>query len=148
MRKKLEKPTQSAYIKAMKLRSAPLLSALLILSFITAGISPACQFMSGGAMALIEICKADGSVETIEVPAEQAPFQTADTQIPIKHPSSYDHDCMACFASSPAIAANTPAPALIAALPAHYLSNGKGLITPQGLQTKTYLTTGPPSFFV
>ena len=99
-------------------------------------------------MALIEICKADGSVETIEVPADQSPFETADTSDTAPQDHEQKPDCLFCFATGTSKAAKTPAPALIAAIPAHYFSNAGGLIIPQGLQAKAFLSTGPPSLTV
>ena len=121
-----------------------MICTLLILGFATMGISPACKFVNGSAF--IEICKADGSVETIEVPADQAPFETAD-QTPIEH-QEMQSDCLFCFASSHSKASQAPALAFIAHIPAHYLPNAGGLIIPLGLAAKTNLPTGPPSSIV
>lgn len=69
------------------------LHMLVILSIVTLGISPACAFVSGKMS--IEICKADGSVETIEVSsADFAPDS-----------SSHEHQetkkqCQFCLTSS------------------------------------------------
>ncbi len=118
--------------------------AFLILGFATMGISPACHFVNGSAF--IEICKADGSVETVEVPADQAPFETAD-QTPSDH-QDMQSDCLFCFANSHSKASKALATIIIAGVPAHYLSNSGGLIIPHGLQAKTFNATGPPSSIV
>jgi hypothetical protein len=66
-----------------------LLHVFLVLAFITAGISPACKFISGQSN-LIEICTSDG-IKTVMVPGDQAP-------------DSEDHkksnDCAFCFTST------------------------------------------------
>lgn len=53
-------------------RARSIIFFVLILAIASAGMSPACAFMSGKT-SLIEICTADGSVKTIAVPADQAP---------------------------------------------------------------------------
>lgn len=121
-----------------------ILCALLILGFATMGISPACKFVNGSAF--IEICKADGSVETVEVPADQAPFETAD-QTPIDH-QDMQSDCLFCFANTHSKASKALAPTIIASVPAHYFSNSGGLIIPHGLDSKAFNATGPPSSIV
>ena len=119
----------------MKTLNQHIIGCFLILAFATMGISPACHFVNGTMQ--IEICKADGSVETIEV-------ETGETA-PADHSSHAQHDCMFCFAFTTAKADTTSAFTLIAAVPAHYLSNAGGLIIPQGLSAKAFLATGPPS---
>ncbi|MBI1300793.1 MAG: hypothetical protein GC137_03950 [Alphaproteobacteria bacterium] len=68
------------------------LSFLLILAFATAGISPACNWVSGKTM-LMEICTADGTVKTIEVSAAEYGFEEEKPQ-QITH---LKNDCAFCF---------------------------------------------------
>lgn len=123
----------------MKTLNQHIVACLLVLGFLTAGISPACHFVNGQMMS-IEICKADGSVETIEV-------ATGEEQgTPSQHQSK--DECMYCYAFAAGKAIKAPAPQLIAAVPAQYLRNSGGLIIPQGLQAKHIQTTGPPNSVV
>ncbi len=69
---------------------------LVILSFVLAGVSPACAFISG--KHTIEICAADGSVRTVDVSAEYAPFDLAPDEEPVDVVSS--DDCGFCFNQS------------------------------------------------
>ena len=76
-----------------------LLNVILITAFVLSGISPACKFMSGNAM-LVEICKADGSVEVVSLDFGA----TGNEGAPIKNtPADHQNmknDCAFCFADS------------------------------------------------
>lgn len=79
---------------------------LVILAFLTVGISPACKFISGQ-MSDIEICTPDG-LKTIQVAQDQTP-----------EPAKPDHenhkkqdDCAFCFAQSHLKLAKAEPPAL------------------------------------
>lgn len=76
----------------------------MILALVTAGVSPACAFISGK-MTMIEICGADGLMK-IAVPADQVP-DTGDQQ----HQQSYD--CGFCIAQVTGKALTTPDTAII-----------------------------------
>lgn len=79
------------------------LQCLMILALVTAGVSPACAFISGK-MTMIEICGADGLMK-VSVPADQAP-DTGD-----EHPQTYD--CGFCIAQVTGKALTTPDTAII-----------------------------------
>jgi hypothetical protein len=85
-----------------------LVHILVMLSIVTAGISPACAFI-GGKMSEIEICKSDGSVETIRV---------SDNQIPSSDqaPHKAQKECGFCTLTSQGKALGAVKPALIKAL--------------------------------
>ena len=51
------------------------INLLLIAALVLAGVSPACEFISGRSLA--EICKADGTVEKTAIPAELEIFLAA-----------------------------------------------------------------------
>lgn len=72
-----------------------IVALFLIVALATAGISPACAFISGKT-ALIEICAADGTLKTVEVPADQAPV--SDEENDKSH--HMEQDCAFCFAQS------------------------------------------------
>lgn len=66
--------------------------ALAILSLVTAFISPACKFISGK---WIEICAADGSLQTIAVTDDRAP-----PEAPAKSRHKKPDSCAFCFAQT------------------------------------------------
>lgn len=76
---------------------------LVILALVTAGVSPACAFISGKTT-MIEICSDDG-VTKVAVPADQAP-DTADHD-------RQGHDCGFCLAHATGKAITTPDAAII-----------------------------------
>lgn len=71
---------------------------LMILALVTAGVSPACAFISGK-MTMIEICGVDGLMQ-VSVPADQAP-DTADHD-------QHGHDCGFCLTHATGKAITTP----------------------------------------
>ncbi len=66
------------------------LHILVLISFVLAGISPACKFISGE-MKQVEICSYDG-MKTITVADQKAPDD--------KHEHKKSDDCGFCFAQS------------------------------------------------
>jgi len=116
----------------MRTRFGKICSLLLLLSFFTAGISPACHFVSG--KILMEICKADGSIETVEMPVEERQQRHAKAQT----------DCAFCFSSAnlkPFISAGDKALSLKGS---HYIKLSGGVYVPSGLTLKSYNAQGPP----
>lgn len=79
------------------------LQCLIIIALVTAGVSPACAFISGKTT-MIEICGGDG-VTKVAVPADQAP-DTADHD-------RQGHDCGFCLAHATGKAITTPDAAII-----------------------------------
>ncbi|MFN3700285.1 MAG: DUF2946 family protein [Alphaproteobacteria bacterium] len=71
---------------------------LVILALLTAGISPACAFMSGisGKMMDLEICASDGSVQIVRVSADEYDPNAAPD---IPEVSQFK-DCAVCVHSS------------------------------------------------
>ncbi len=65
---------------------------LVILAFLTVGISPACKFISGQ-MVDLEICTPEG-LQTIQIAADKTP----EPQKPQKHQKT--DDCAFCFAQT------------------------------------------------
>lgn len=80
-----------------------LVQCLMILALVTAGVSPACAFISGK-MTMIEICGVDGLTQ-ISVPVSQAP-DTADHD-------RHAHDCGFCLNHATGKAITTPDAAII-----------------------------------
>lgn len=73
----------------------------LMIALVMAGVSPACKFISG--KSLMEICGADGSVKTAEIPLELAGFIAADNAP--ESDQGTDHvapgeTCAFCFTAS------------------------------------------------
>lgn len=87
----------------------------------------------------IEICKADGTVETIEIAID------GEQGAPSHEHDHAHNECMFCSSMAASKALTAPAPQLMAVIPARYLGNSGGLIIPQGLQAKHFQTTGPPA---
>lgn len=79
------------------------LQSLMILALVTAGVSPACAFVSGK-MTLIEICGIDGLMN-VAVPADQAPDSSGQHQ--------QQYDCGFCIAHAAGKALTTPDTAII-----------------------------------
>jgi hypothetical protein len=80
---------------------------LVILALLSAGISPACAFMSGmsGKMMDLEICASDGSVQIVRVSADEYDPNAAPDIPEI----SQFKDCAVCIHSSMAKASVEPA---------------------------------------
>lgn len=123
-----------------------LLSALMIFALVSAMISPACAFVSGG-KTLIEICAADGSFKTIAVDDDQSPITTQTSHDkPQNHTHAVQSDCAFCFATanSKPLTAQT----LTLGLPllsASYIKSGAGQIIPLSAATLTYNSRAPPA---
>lgn len=130
--------------RIMRTRFSNFIACALILSFLTMGISPACSFAGA---ALMQICGSDGEVKTAPIPVEFEQFLISKDE-PAQEHEQMQNECMFCYAVGAAKNVKAPAPMIVAATPAHYIDNGKGLITPQGLQAKAFDQTGPPSFVV
>ncbi len=79
------------------------LTCLMVLALVTAGVSPACAFVSGK-MTTIEICGPDG-VMNMSVPADQAPDKADQNQQTYK--------CAFCLMQAMGKALTTPATAII-----------------------------------
>lgn len=75
----------------------------MILALVTAGVSPACAFISGK-MTMIEICGVDGMIQ-VSVPADQAPDAADHDQ--------QKYDCGFCLAHATGKAITTPDAAII-----------------------------------
>lgn len=69
---------------------------LVAITLALSAISPSCHFISSET-SIIEICKADGSFEKVEVPAEFDPF--ADESPPL-HSPEVQKQCAFCFAQT------------------------------------------------
>jgi hypothetical protein len=116
-----------------------ILSILIIAALASAGISPACAFVSGK-VNLIEICTEDGTIKTIAVTDDQAPQP--------KHDHAHKNaDCAFCFS-------NAHAHGFISAAVVHqplidgYLKTGSGSAAPVTLSLKSFESTGPPAIFL
>ncbi|MCB1651312.1 MAG: DUF2946 family protein [Alphaproteobacteria bacterium] len=71
---------------------------LLILAFVSAGASPSCKFISGENQSLLmEICKANGQIETLEFAMDGQSQKKPDRS---DHKEHADNDCAFCFASA------------------------------------------------
>ena len=130
----------------MRTRFGKFCSFILILGFLTAGISPACHFVSGGLAdenGMVEICAADGSIKLISLAEagllpEQAP----------RHQQSKSSDCMFCFASANLKLAKAKAVQIDALPGANYLRLSDGMFVPESLSALSFEARGPPATVV
>ncbi len=126
----------------VKLPSMKLLVHLFVMiAMVTAGISPACAFI-GGRMHQIEICKADGSVEIISVPADQAPDNGQQDQ---HHQLSAD-DCSFCALSAYGKALKSAAAAIPSPLLRHDALATEAITFTRPATLSSFDATGPPSY--
>jgi hypothetical protein len=113
------------------------ISVLIIFALVSALVSPACAFMNGS-MSMIEICAADGSVQTVAIDTDQAPVS------PAKH--NTEKECNFCFASAHAKPISTGTIQIAPPLSSQYLQTSNGTITPARLLTPAYNAQAPPNF--
>ena len=74
--------------------TSQILNMLLVAAFVLSGISPACKFISGETL-LVEICKSDGSVETVALNyGANGEEPTRDNP---EHAPEMKNDCAFCF---------------------------------------------------
>lgn len=116
----------------MRTRFGKFCSFLLLLGFLTAGISPACHFVSG--KFLMEICTAEGDIKTVEVPVEDRQSRHAKK----------NSECMFCFASTNLKLVKASVMQVEASPGANYRGNGGGLFIPETLYTSHFKARAPP----
>lgn len=112
------------------------MSALLIMSLVTALVSPACAFVNGS-IDFIEICNSAGDVEVIAV-ADNAGAPSSGTH-------KVQPDCAFCFASSQAKAIG-PQDIQLLKLSSSYTKISNGVFAPLSLAVKTYQPRAPPLY--
>lgn len=113
---------------------------LLILAFLTSGISPACQFISG-ATSIIEICAADGTLKTIELPADQSPLPQEPSN---KHKTNFGTDCAFCYSASNLKTLKTDLQELSPTTDPKYISTGPGGYILKRTGSQNFDARGPP----
>ena len=124
----------------MDARFRTVLNAVLIIAFVTMGISPACHFINGAdANGYIEICTDEDEVQRITL--AEAGF--APKPKPAHNHEHAQPDCAFCFAASSAQAMSADAYELHAP-GENYHHNGRGLFTPHGLLNQAFEARGPP----
>lgn len=114
------------------------ISALMVISLVSALVSPACAFMSGSTAGFIEICTSNGEVEIIAVPGNQAPTQQNSAH-------KAQPDCAFCFAGSDAKTIG-PQDIKVLKLSSSYTKVSAGVFAPQGLTIPTYRSRAPPLY--
>ena len=116
---------------------------LIVAAIITAGISPACAFISG--KNYIEICNADGQVKKIALPADKNPLANLDTS---SSNHSSDHklkdDCGFCFASSHSKALKNVVLVLEKPQFNRFINVGSGTFILKGQSNYGFLARAPP----
>ncbi len=127
----------------MNKKSSPFVYCLLIFAFLTSGISPACQFISGGKN-FIEICAFDGTLKRVEVPADQTPFDEPQED----NKSHYsNNDCAFCFAQHNQKTKPTSADYALLAPSDQYLSVGSESFTFKSRKQSFLEARAPPQSF-
>ena len=111
---------------------------LLLVAFVMSGISPACKVMYGSAD-FIEICTADGTLETIAVPNNQAPQ---------KNHQNLKNDCAFCFSQTNLKLAVASSPDFSTPPLATYLARSSGTFVPKTQKRTSYDPRGPPASFI
>ena len=113
--------------------------ALVVFSIVMVGISPACAFISGKSM--IEICKPDGTLQTIEVDVAFDPFAE---KMPLSEHLENMEQCSYCFQFDK-VKAHTIDAGLYSfnALP-RYVVVSQGTAIPLGSDLRVYQPRGPP----
>jgi hypothetical protein len=112
------------------------ISLLIVAAFLSAGISPACAFISGQT-SLIEICNEVGEIETIAINAE-------GEKVPQQKHAHQDQDCTFCFSAAHA-KTFVKAQSIPVVLSAGYLRKSSGSAIPVTLSLKAFESTGPPA---
>lgn len=118
----------------------------LILAIVKAGISPACAFINGQT-SMIELCSPDGSVRTVEVPAEMDPFaQDVPRSSDDRHAQDNMDDCTFCFAKTQSKALKAVNAYTAPLLLPSYLAIGGGTFIPRSLKAANFQPRAPPQY--
>jgi len=107
-----------------------------------AGISPACAFISGNS-SFIQICAADGSVQSVEVDASLDPFAEP---APVSSDLQAMEKCPFCFASAHQKYNQVQSHVIAMAVLPRYLVVSSGTSIPLGSKLSLYQPRGPPQF--
>ncbi|MBK6896348.1 MAG: hypothetical protein IPH06_07135 [Alphaproteobacteria bacterium] len=130
----------------MKAIPAKALHLFFILTFVLAGISPACKFISGE-KSFMEVCFSDGSLKRVEVPAEYNALLAKAGQTQQKQQDGHhkNADCAFCFAQS-SLSKNTASSSVILMNPpGETLALGAGTFVLRGTQPSPFQSRGPPA---
>ncbi len=127
-----------------------ILNALVLVAFVLSGISPACAFVSGK-MGTLEICAADGSVQTITISKSSDAFAlyqalNKDTQAdeaPLQNHIE-KQDCGFCFAQSNIEKAPTSLTPSFPRFHSGILSIGAGSIAFKSTDSTHFQSRAPP----
>lgn len=94
----------------------------------------------------MQICGADGSVKTMDVPADLLAY-LPQSQTP-EPAETVQKDCGFCFASTHMPLLKSDKISLAKPAQSSFIKSGAGSYTPLGQAPKPYDSQGPPSFFV
>ena len=120
------------------------ISVLVMAAIMLVGVSPACAFISGG-KSFIQICGADGSVQSVEVDAAFDPLAQAPAHDPAQHLETFDK-CPFCFIQTHQKFGMVGSTVLgLNALPA-YIFIGAGSAIPKTQNAQAFQPRGPPVF--
>ncbi len=118
--------------------------ALVIASIIMVGVSPVCAFVSGG-KTIIEICAADGTLQSVEVDAAFDPFAAPQGKsVPLQEHLEDMEQCTYCFAADHAKDTAPEGLNIKPVIMAGYLVVSGGVAIPLGDRLTLYQPRGPP----
>lgn len=115
----------------------------ILIAVISAPISPACAFLSGDHDNVIELCSADGSIQTIVVdPVTGQRLPANQTE----HSDQVKKDCGFCFLQSHFKSQTASDTHINAFIHGDYLITSAGTVIPNRLAIAYYQAQAPPSF--
>lgn len=134
----------------MKQRVHHYLHVFFLLAFITAGISPACQFVSGK-KTLMQICFSDGSLKTVELAGQFNPYELLGQNNKTKktdksHAREKQQDCGFCFAQSHQLKMPLASIELAVGPVSSDLTLGAGSFAYKAYELNAFQSRGPPIF--
>lgn len=120
---------------------------LIVFAMVSAGISPACDFINGGSEnGWIQICASDGSVKKVKVDADLALFSQNKGEDKTTHETAALDDCSFCFshANGKTLAAHEAS--VSNPLQYSYLKISGGIFAPKSLKAQNFQPRAPPVF--
>lgn len=121
------------------------IQALIVFALVSAGISPACNFINGSDNGWIQICASDGTVKKVKVDAGQLPFAQEGEE-----PESQEHmaldDCAFCFSHTHGKSLAALDVSISNPIQYSYLKVSSGTFAPKSLNAHTYQPRAPPVF--
>ncbi len=139
-------------MRRLKTIRSNIVNFLCILAFITAGVSPACAFISGKE-GYIEICASDGSLKTIKVSEGSDLYnllEMSNEDTDIKDNKKPEHfkkqDCQFCFSNSNISKSLLTTNTINSINNASFIAIGSGSIAFKSAKLSFFQSRAPPLF--